>query len=136
MKRPEVWGSEASRRWAGTLVWVLLVLASMVLIGLGLARTLFFIWAPEPRLVESARVGGLYIFAGSGLSIAAAIWSHLRGNPVWVSICVALPGILVGWVALEQPYSLLRHLAAVVAFPLALGGVADVIWARGRRQRT
>jgi hypothetical protein len=32
-------------------------------------------------------------------------------------------------------HSLLRHLAAVVAFPLALGGVAEVIRVRGRRQR-
>jgi hypothetical protein len=127
--------SEARRRWSVTISWILLVLASMVLIGIGLARTLFFIWAPEPPLVEEARVGGFFIDAGCALSFAAAVWSHLRGNPVWVSVCVGLPGLLVGWAALMYPYSLMRHLAAVVAFPLALGGVAKVIRVRGRRQR-
>ncbi|MFC0455754.1 hypothetical protein ACFFGR_04185 [Arthrobacter liuii] len=58
-----------------------------------------------------------------------------RGNTVWVTVCVGLPGILVGWAALASPQSMLRHLAAVVAFPLALGGIAEVIWARGYRQR-
>lgn len=69
------------------------------------------------------------------LGIAASFWSHLRGNPVWVTICVALPGFLVGWADLVSPYSFLRFLAAVVAFPLALSGAADVLWARGRLQR-
>lgn len=109
--------------------------ASMIMIGVGLARTLFFVWAPEPPLVEAARIGGLFIDAGCGLSMAAAVWSHVRGNPLWVTVCVALPGILVGWVAWVEPNSLLRQLAAAVAFPLALGGVAEVIWARGYRQR-
>ena len=127
--------SPAGRRRTGTIAWVLLVVVSMLLIGTGLARTLFFIWAPEPPMLEAVRAGSSYIFAGSGLCIVAGVWSHYRGNPVWVSICVALPGILVGWSTLMQPYSLLRHLAAVVAFPLAVCGVAEVIWARGRRQR-
>jgi hypothetical protein len=117
------------------MAWVLLILASMILIGIGLARTMFFIWAPEPAMLEKARIGGLYISAGCVLSLAAGVWSHVRGNPVWVSVCVGLPGMLVGWAALEDPYSLLRHLAAVVAFPFALAGVAEVIRVRGRRQR-
>jgi hypothetical protein len=107
----------------------------MILTGIGLARTLFFIWAPEPAMLEDARVGTLYIDAGSALSLAAAVWSHLRGNTVWVGICVALPGMLVGWASLMDQHSLMRHLAAVVAFPLALGAVAEVIRVRGRRQR-
>ncbi|WP_272910884.1 hypothetical protein [Arthrobacter sp. FW306-05-C] len=41
----------------------------------------------------------------------------------------------MGWADLVSPYSFLRFLAAVVAFPLALSGVAEVLWARGRRQR-
>jgi hypothetical protein len=45
--------------------------------------------------------------------------------------CVGLPGVLVGWAALVQPYSLLRYLAAVLAFPIALAGVAN---AAGRSQ--
>ena len=127
--------SAEARRKAATTAWVLLTLASMILIGIGLARTMFFIWAPEPAMLEKARIGGLYINAGCVLSLAAGVWSHVRGNPVGVSVCVGLPGILVGWAALEDPYSLLRHLAAVVAFPFALAGVAEVIRVRGRRQR-
>jgi hypothetical protein len=49
--------------------------------------------------------------------------------------CVGLPRVLVGWAALVQPYSLLRHLTAVLGFPLGLAGVAKVIRARGSRQR-
>ena len=52
-----------------------------------------------------------------------------------VTVCVGLPGILVGWATMDSPYDLKRHLAAVVAFPLALAGVAEVIRVRGGRQR-
>jgi hypothetical protein len=123
------------RRKTAIMAWVLLILVSMILIGIGLARTMFYMWAPEPAMREKARIGGLYINAGCVLSLAAGVWSHVRGNPVWVNVCVGLPGILVGWAVLEDPYSLLRHLAAVVAFPFALAGVAEVIRVRGRRQR-
>jgi hypothetical protein len=127
--------SPAGRRWAWTLTWVLLVLTSMVVISYGIIRADWHIELPNPAGQEETWIGSRYIFAGSALSFAAAAWSHVRGNPVWVSICVALPGVLVGWAALENPYNLMRHLAAVVSFPLALGGIAKVIWARGRRQR-
>ena len=121
----------ARRPRTGTIVWILLVLASLILIGYGLARTMFFIWAPEPAMLERARIGNLFIAAGCLLSLAAAVWSHFRGNSSWVSVCVGLPAVLVGWAALMDAHSLLRHLAAVVAFPLALGGVAEVIRVRG-----
>ncbi len=127
--------SEASSRWAGSIAWVLLVLASMVLIGYGIGRADWHIWLPNPADQEETWIGSRYIFAGCALSLAAAAWSHLRGNPVWVTVCVGLPGVLVGWAALVQPYSLLRHLAALVAFPLAVAGVVEVVRARGRRQR-
>ncbi len=122
-------------RWAGTIAWALLVLASMALIVIGLSRTVFFVWAPEPALVEKAGIASPYINAGCVLSVAAAVLSRLRGNPIWVTVCVGLPGILVGWAVWTNPFSLLRHLAAVVTFPLALAGVAEVIRARWYRQR-
>lgn len=128
--------SPAGRRWTGTIAWVLLVLASMALITYGIVHAGFWLWMPTPAEQEASWIGSLYIFAGWLLSVGASVWSHLRGNPVWVSICVALPGFLVGWADLSSPYSLLRFLAAVVAFPLALSGVAEVLWARGRWQRT
>lgn len=127
--------SEASRRWTGTIVLPLLVLTSMVLIGYGIGRADWHIWLPNPADQEETWIGSRYIFAGCALSLAAAAWSHLRGNPVWVTVCVGLPGVLVGWAALEDPYSLLRHLAAVVAFPLVLAGVAEDSRVRSHRQR-
>lgn len=126
---------EARRRWTGTIGWILFVLASMVLIGYGIVRADFYFWLPTPAEMEESWVGNRFTYGGCVMSIATAIWSHRRGNPVWVTVCVGLPGVLVGWAALVGPYNLMRFLAAVVAFPLALGGVAEVIWARGRRQR-
>jgi len=126
---------EARRRWATTIAWVLLVLASMTLIGYGIARANWHIWLPGPAEQEEVWIGSRYIYAGCALSLASSIWSHVRGNPVWVTVCVGLPGILVSWAALQDPYDLKRHLAAVVTFPLALAGVAEVLSARGRRQR-
>ncbi|MDQ0923369.1 hypothetical protein QF038_001877 [Pseudarthrobacter sp. W1I19] len=124
----------ARPRWTGTIAWILLVLASMVLIGYGIARANWHIWLPSPAEQEEVWIGSRYILAGCALSLAAGAWSHLRGNPVWVTVCVALPGILVGWAAWVNPYNLMRHLAALVAFPLALGGVVGVIRVRGHRQ--
>lgn len=122
--------SEPSRRRAGTAAWILLVLASIVLIGYGIARANWHIWLPNPAEQEEVWIGSLYIFAGCALSLAAAAWSGARDNRVWVTVCVGLPGILVGWATMDSPYDLKRHLAAVVAFPLALAGVAEVIRVR------
>jgi hypothetical protein len=125
----------ANRRKAGTIAWNVLAIASLVLIGYGIARANWHIWLPSPADREEVWIGSRFIFAGCALSLAAGVWSHLRGNPVWVSICVGLPGVLVGWATMSSPYDLKRHLAAVVSFPLALGGIAEVFWVRGHRQR-
>lgn len=53
----------------------------------------------------------------------------------WRSGRVMPHGVLVGWVTLDKPYDLKRHLITVVSFPLAMAGIAEVIWARGRQQR-
>jgi hypothetical protein len=107
----------------------------MGLISYGIARADWYIWLPNPAEQEEPWIGRLYIFAGCALSLSAAVWSGVRGDPAWVTVCVGLPGVLVGWAALVQPYSLLRHLAAVLAFPLALTGVAKVIRARPPAER-
>ncbi|MBX7444516.1 hypothetical protein K4G53_11725 [Arthrobacter sp. MAHUQ-56] len=107
----------------------------MALIAYGIFRAGWSVWLPVPSEMERSRVGNLYVYGGCALSLAAAVWSHTRGNPVWVSVCVGLPGILLAWATMNDPYHLTRHLAAVVTFPLALGGVADVIWVRGYRKR-
>jgi hypothetical membrane protein len=127
--------SKTRRRRVGTVAWVLLVLASMVLVGYGIWHAGWHIWLPARAEQEEVWIGNRYISAGCALSLASAVWSHLRGNTVWVSICVGLPGFLVGWATMDSPYDPKRHLAAVVTFPLALAGVAEVIRVRGLRQR-
>jgi len=121
------------RGWPGVLLWALLVLASIVLMVTGLLRSMFFGFIAEPGLVEDAQVGSLYLLGGSGASLAAAVWSFLRGHPHWVTACVAAPAILVGGIALLMPYSLARHLAAFVALPAALAGAIGGLADRGYR---
>ncbi|MFD0047017.1 hypothetical protein ACFVGV_17685 [Pseudarthrobacter scleromae] len=126
--------SEARRRRTATVSWVLLVLASLVLIGYGIWHAGWHIWLPRGTDQEEVWVGNRYILAGCALSLAAAVWSGARDNRLWVTICVGLPGALVGWATMDSPYDLKRHLAAVASFPLALAAVAEVIGVRGRRQ--
>lgn len=125
----------ASRQKAGTIAWILLVLISLVLIGIGTLRAGWHLGLPAPAQQEESWIGRRFVYAGCALSFAAALWSYIRGNQVWVSVCVGIPGALVGWAALDNPYDLKRFVAAAVAFPLALAGIAEVIRVRGRRQR-
>lgn len=111
------------RGWPGTLLWALLIVASVALMVMGLWRTTFFIYAPELALIERSRVGGLYILAGSAASLGAAGWSIVRRSPLWVAAFVAAPAVLVGGAELVDPNSLIRHLAAIVAFPFAFAGL-------------
>lgn len=124
------------RGWPGAVLWSLLVVASIVLLVIGLLRSTFFGFTATPEFVEDARVGSLYLLADSAASLAAALWSFLRGHPRWVTVCVAAPAILIGGVALVWPHSLLRHIAAFVALPGAaagiIGGLADRGWVRQR----
>ena len=109
--------------WVGTVLWALLVVASISLMSIGLLRACFSASHRSRPSVEDARVGGLFIFAGAVSSLGAAVWSAFRGDPRWVTAFVAAPAVLVGGIALFAPYSLLRHFAAVAAFPLALAGL-------------
>lgn len=119
----------------GTVLWALLVLASIVLITIGLRIALFWGYMPEPSQVRNLRTGSLYILAGSVANLVAAAWSALRGHPYWVTACVAAPAVLVGGSALVAPTTLLRHLAAVVVFPVAVGAVYWGLRYRGRGDR-
>ena len=55
--------------------------------------------------------------------MTAAACSAFRGNPHWVTVMAAAPAVLVGGSALIAPTTLLRHVAAAVAFPFAVGAV-------------
>jgi hypothetical protein len=111
--------------WRGrSLPWAALVVVSIVLTGIALERTAFFVYAPVPEFIERLRVGRLFMLAGSATSLAAAIWSQVRGNPLWVTICVATPAALVGLATMiVTPPSLTPQIAGLVALPAALAGL-------------
>lgn len=65
-------------RWSVTAGWVLLVLASMVLIGYGIWHAGWHIWLPAPAEQEKVWIGNRYIFAGCTLSLTSAV-CHTSG---------------------------------------------------------
>lgn len=95
--------------WPGLILWAALIVASIVLMSIGLWRAMFFGFMPDPALVEDLRVGGLYILAGALASLAAVSWSVIMRHPRWVIAFVAAPAVLVGGAALIEPTSLIRH---------------------------
>jgi hypothetical protein len=111
--------------WRGrSLPWAVLVVVSIVLTGIALERTAFFVYAPVPEFIERLRVGRLFMLAGSATSLAAAIWSQVRGNPLWVTVCVAAPAALVGLATMiVTPPSLTPQIAGLFALPAALAGL-------------
>ena len=111
--------------WRGrSLPWAALVVVSIVLTGIALERTAFFVYAPVPEFIERLRVGRLFMLAGSATSLAAAIWSQVRGNALWVTICVAAPAALVGMaMMIMTPPSLTPQIAGLFALPAALAGL-------------
>ncbi|MHA7168088.1 hypothetical protein ACX801_07980 [Arthrobacter bambusae] len=109
-------------------------MASVVLMATGLLRATFFGHTATPGFVEDARVGGLFMLAGSVASIAAAVWSFLRGHPHWVTACVAAPAVLLGGYSLLRPYTLDRHIVALIALPAALAGIVGGLIDRGYRR--
>lgn len=121
--------------WRGrSLPWAGLVVLSIVLTGVALERTAFFVYEPVPVFIERLRVGRLCMLAGSAASLAAAIWSQVRGNPLWVTICVAAPAALAGLATMIMtPPSLAPQIAGLIALPAALAGLVGGVTARNRK---
>ncbi|WP_426226084.1 hypothetical protein [Pseudarthrobacter sp. DSP2-3-2b1] len=111
--------------WRGrSLPWAVLVIVSIVVTCIALERMAFFITESDPEFIERVRVGRLVMLAGSAASLAAAIWSQVRGNPLWVTICVASPAVLVGLATMMMtPPSLTPLVAGLVALPAAVAGL-------------
>jgi hypothetical protein len=64
--------------------WILLVLASILLIGYGIWRAGWHIRLPSPAEQQEVWTGSLFIYAGCALSLGAAVWSgarHLGARP-------------------------------------------------------
>lgn len=130
----DVSAHERRRGWPVSLFWALLIVASAVLIFMW--QTKFFIYAPEPALIERSRIGGRYILAGSVVSLVAAAWSIAGTGPLWVAAFVAAPAVLVGGAEVADPNSLIRHLAALVAFPFAFAFAGLFAGLRSRKSRS
>lgn len=120
--------------WRGrSLPWAVLVVVSIVVTGVALERTAFFITASDPEFIERMRVGRLVMLAGSAASLAAAIWSQIRGNPLWVTICVASPAVLVGLATMMMtPPSITPLVVGVIALPAAFAGLIGGLFPRAR----
>lgn len=119
--------------WKGkSLRWAALVSVSIVLTAIALERTAFFMYTPQPEFIERVRLGRLFMLGGAAASLAAAIWSQVRGNSLWVTLCVASPAVLVGLATMIMtPPSLAPHLAGIIALPAAVAGLIG-----GLRPRT
>ncbi len=123
------------RGWPGAALWSILVVASLILMVIGLERSFFILgYRPSPSFDEDLRVGGLYILGGSACSLVAAVCSHLRGHPHWVTACVAAPAIVLGGMSLVDLRSGLPHLLALVVLPAAVAGAIGGLMDRGYRR--
>ena len=120
--------------WRGrSLPWAVLVVASIVVTGIALERTAVFVYASDPEFIERLRVGRLVMLAGSAMSLAAAIWSQVRGNPLWATICVASPAVLVGLATMMMtPPSITPLVVGVIALPAAFAGLIGGLFPRAR----
>ncbi|MET3718666.1 hypothetical protein [Arthrobacter sp. UYEF21] len=107
-----------------SLPWAALVFVSIVVTATALERMAFFVYVSSPEFIERLRVGRLFMLAGSAASLAAAVWSQVRGNRLWVTICVAAPAALVGLATMIMTTpSLTPQIAGLVALPAALAGL-------------
>jgi ABC-type enterochelin transport system permease subunit len=107
-----------------SLPWAALVLGAIIVTAMALERTTFFDYAPTPEFLERLRVGRLIMLAGAAMSLAAAVWSQVRGNRLWVTICVASPALLVGMaIMIMTTPSRTPQIAGLIALPAALAGL-------------
>ena len=116
------WGGSRRLGWAGLFItWSALLVIGLILLGKGVGQTGYF--EPTAEALERARVGDLLIFAGSVTTFAAAGWARWMHTPNWACVLVAAPAFLIGGLTLLYGGSLLPQLAALVAFPVGLGGL-------------
>ncbi|MBT2597923.1 hypothetical protein [Arthrobacter sp. ISL-72] len=111
------------RSWPERLLWVLLIAASVILVSMGLLRSTFFGFMPEPAMIAAARVGACTFLPALQRQSLQQDGRSTAGTALVVAF-VAAPAVLVGGAALAVPHSLLRHVAAAaVAVPPALTAI-------------
>lgn len=110
-----------------------MVVLAIIVTAIALERTTFFVYATTPEFIERLRVGRLVMLAGAAMSLAAAIWSQVRGNPLWVTVCVASPAVLVGMAIMIMTVpSAAPQIAGLIALPAAIAGLIGGLFARSR----
>ncbi|MEO5781238.1 hypothetical protein [Arthrobacter oryzae] len=119
------------RGWPGALLWGAVVLLAIVLIVMGLERTLVPGFVRDTESVARVGIGNRYLFAGTTVSAAAAVWSYFRDNRYWATAFVGAPAVVIGGAALLMPWSPAPHVAALFALPVAVAGLIDGLAHRG-----
>jgi hypothetical protein len=99
-------------------------LLGLVLLLLGLVRTVYFERTPDA--VRSERTGDQLIALAAVVLLAAAAGAWSAG-PNWAAVAIAVPAVVCGGLTLLAGGTLLPHLAALPAFALALAGAVAVV---------
>ncbi|SKB38915.1 hypothetical protein SAMN05660473_00477 [Arthrobacter sp. 49Tsu3.1M3] len=117
---------------AARAAWAGIAAAGLILLCLGLGQTFYF--GSVTNAFARDQIGNTLILAGAVLDLAAAGWSRHRGDPLWVTVTVAVPAVVIGGLNLVVGDSLLPHIAALAAVPLGVVGVIGGVV--GQRRRT
>ncbi|WP_155846703.1 hypothetical protein [Arthrobacter sp. 131MFCol6.1] len=112
--------------------WAGMAAAGLILLCLGLGQKFYF--GSVTNAFARDQIGNTLILAGDVLGLAAAGWSRYRGDPLWVTVTVAVPAVVIGGLNLVVEDSLLPHIAALAAVPLGVVGVIGGVV--GQRRRT
>lgn len=110
-----------------------MVIGAIIVTALAVERTTFFAYATTPEFIERLRVGRLVMLAGAAMSLVAAIWSQVRGHPLWVTVCVASPALLVGIAIMIMTVpSPAPQIAGLIALPATVAGLIGGLSAHTR----
>ena len=116
---------------AARAAWAGIAASGLILLCLGLST---FYFGSVTNAFARDQIGNTLILAGAVLGLAGAGWSRHRGDPLWVTVTVAVPAVVIGGLNLVVGDSLLPHIAALAAVPLAVVGVIGGVV--GQRRRT
>lgn len=117
---------------AGNAAWALCAAIGLFPLVLGLAQK--FHLGTVTNAFERDRTGNTLILLGVVLAVAAAGWSRFRRDPLWATLTVATPAVVIGGLNLMLGDSLLPHLAALVSVPARVAGIiGGLVSHRGRR---
>jgi hypothetical protein len=105
----------------GRVVSAVAAAAGLVLLVMGLAQKFYL--GSVTDAFERDRTGNTFMLFGAVAVLAAAGWSRFRGDPLWVTLTVAAPAVVVGGLNLVLGDSLLPHIGALLAVPAGLAGI-------------